>query len=134
MRAHLFSFPGAAGEDMSNKPYPRTERIVAELRRLVGAGVHAVVRDHRLPSASVSDVEITRDLGIATIYITTATRTDGPGVVATLNSMASELRRDLAAAMRIRRVPTLRFRYDESVDTGERIDALLRGSPAAGGD
>jgi ribosome-binding factor A len=28
--------------------------------------------------------------------------------------------------MRMRRVPELRFRYDDSVDRGERIDALLR--------
>jgi ribosome-binding factor A len=29
--------------------------------------------------------------------------------------------------MRVRRVPELRFKYDDSVDRGERIDALLRG-------
>jgi len=27
----------------------------------------------------------------------------------------------------MRRVPELRFKYDESVDKGERIEALLRG-------
>ena len=31
------------------------------------------------------------------------------------------------ALQRVRRVPELRFRYDDSVDRGERIDALLRG-------
>jgi ribosome-binding factor A len=29
--------------------------------------------------------------------------------------------------MRMRSVPELRFKYDESVDTGERIEQLLRG-------
>ena len=29
--------------------------------------------------------------------------------------------------MTMRRVPELRFKYDDSVDRGERIDALLRG-------
>jgi ribosome-binding factor A len=28
--------------------------------------------------------------------------------------------------MRLRRVPELRFKYDDSVDKGERIDHLLR--------
>jgi ribosome-binding factor A len=28
--------------------------------------------------------------------------------------------------MRMRRVPDLKFRYDDSVDKGERIDRLLR--------
>jgi ribosome-binding factor A len=30
--------------------------------------------------------------------------------------------------MRMRRVPELRFKYDESVDKGERIEQLLRDS------
>ncbi len=29
--------------------------------------------------------------------------------------------------MKLRRVPELRFRYDDSVDKGERIESLLRG-------
>jgi ribosome-binding factor A len=32
--------------------------------------------------------------------------------------------------MRLRRVPELRFKYDDSVDTGERIEQLLRENPA----
>jgi ribosome-binding factor A len=32
--------------------------------------------------------------------------------------------------MRLRRVPELRFKYDDSVDKGERIDQLLREQPA----
>jgi ribosome-binding factor A len=37
--------------------------------------------------------------------------------------------------MRLRRVPELRFKYDDSVDKGERIDALLRhDAPRTGGE
>jgi len=32
----------------------------------------------------------------------------------------------LSRSMRLRRVPEMRFKYDDSVDKGERIDALLR--------
>jgi ribosome-binding factor A len=41
--------------------------------------------------------------------------------------MAKDLRTQLSKIMRVRRVPELRFKYDDSVDRGERIDALLRG-------
>jgi ribosome-binding factor A len=34
---------------------------------------------------------------------------------------------ELSKMMRVRRVPELRFKYDDSVDRGERIEALLRG-------
>jgi ribosome-binding factor A len=41
--------------------------------------------------------------------------------------MAKEFRRELSKVMSMRRVPELRFKYDDSVDRGERIEALLRG-------
>ena len=41
------------------------------------------------------------------------------------------LRFQLGRAVRMRHVPELHFHYDDSVDKGERIDALLREPPAA---
>ena len=55
-------------------------------------------------------------------------RHDAPeDAVKALNEMAKDFRRELSKIMRMRRVPELRFKYDDSVDRGERIDALLRG-------
>jgi ribosome-binding factor A len=36
--------------------------------------------------------------------------------------------------MRLRRVPELRFKYDDSVDKGERIEQLLRERPPRDAD
>jgi ribosome-binding factor A len=36
--------------------------------------------------------------------------------------------------MILRRVPQLKFKYDESVDTGERIERLLRENPVPPAD
>jgi len=47
--------------------------------------------------------------------------------VKALNELAKEFRMELSKEMRVRRVPELRFKYDDSVDRGERIEALLRG-------
>jgi ribosome-binding factor A len=43
-----------------------------------------------------------------------------------LKELAIEFRRELSRSMRLRRVPELRFKYDDSVDKGERIESLLR--------
>ena len=51
---------------MSHKEYHRSTRVAAELRREVAVLVHEAVRDHALPSVSVSDVEVTRDMAPAT--------------------------------------------------------------------
>lgn len=111
--------------------FNRTDRVSAELRRELGTLVHAVVRDHALPSVSVSDVEVTRDLDMATVWIVALLPEQAGPAVKALNAMAAEFRTQLSRRMKLRRVPALRFRYDESVDRGERIDALLRADKPA---
>jgi ribosome-binding factor A len=112
---------------MPAKSFNRSDRVSAELRREIGTLVHAAVREHALPSVSVSDVEVTRDLDVATVYVTALLGDQGPQAVTALNELAKEFRRELSRTMMLRRVPELRFRYDDSVDKGERIESLLRG-------
>jgi ribosome-binding factor A len=114
---------------MPAKSFHRADRVSAELRREIAVLVHAAVREHALPSVSVSDVEVTKDLDMATVYVTALLGDEGPKAVAALNDLAKEFRRELSRSMKLRRVPELRFRYDDSVDTGERIESLLRGTP-----
>ncbi|HTM29067.1 MAG TPA: 30S ribosome-binding factor RbfA [Rhodanobacter sp.] len=112
---------------MPSRDFKRTDRIGAELRRELGPLVHAAVRDHGLPSVSVSDVEITRDLDWATVWVTALRPEDGLPAVKALNAIGYEIRRSLAhSGIRMRRVPELKFKYDDSVDKGERIESLLR--------
>ncbi|MEO7071710.1 MAG: 30S ribosome-binding factor RbfA [Rhodanobacter sp.] len=113
---------------MPSRDFKRTDRIGAELRRELGSLVHAAVREHGLPSVSVSDVEITRDLDWATVWVTALRAEDGLPTVKALNAIGYEIRRALAhSGIRMRRVPELKFKYDDSVDKGERIESLLRG-------
>lgn len=107
-------------------PFHRTDRISALLRREIGALVHDAVREKLVPSVSVSDVEVTRDLAHATVYVTALLGDQGPAAVKVLNEAAWEFRRELAHRVELRTVPALHFKYDDSVDRGERIDALLR--------
>ena len=91
--------------------------------------VHEAVRDNALPSMSVSDVEVTKDFDFATIFVTALLPEQATEGVKALNELAKEFRRELSRVMTIRRVPELRFKYDDSVDRSERIEALLRGKP-----
>jgi ribosome-binding factor A len=113
---------------MPSHSFHRTDRVNAELRRELSVLVHALVRDHALPQASVSDVEVTRDLDVATVWVTALQPEKSVEVVKALKGMAKELRHELSRDSRMRRVPELRFKYDESVDRGERIENLLRDS------
>lgn len=113
---------------MPSRDFKRTDRVGAELRRELGLLVHAAVRDHALPSVSVSDVEVTRDLDFATVWVTALQAERAKDAVKALNELALEFRRTLSRSMRLRRVPELRFKYDDSVDKSERIERLLRDS------
>lgn len=110
----------------SHKSYNRTDRIAAQLRRDLGELVHAAVREHGLPSLSVSDVEVTRDLAHAKVFVTVLDPAKAAEAVAALKELAREFRYQLGRRMLIRSLPELHFHYDDSVDRGERIEQLLK--------
>jgi ribosome-binding factor A len=124
---------------MATKSFHRTDRVSAQLRRELGRLVHEAVREHNLPSLSVSDVEVTRDLAHAKVFVTALQPERSAEAMAGLKEHVRELRFQLARAVKMRHVPELHFHYDDSVDRGEKIDSLLRsvGSdlmPSAGDD
>ena len=108
------------------KPFKRTDRVSAQLRRELGTLVRTAVDEYGLPSVSVSDVEVTRDLAHAKVYVTALQSERSAEAVKGLRGLAGEIRFRLARQVKMRHVPELHFRYDDSVDRGERIDTLLR--------
>ena len=110
----------------SHKSYNRTDRIAAQLRRDLGELVHEAVREHGLPSVSVSDVEVTRDLAHAKIFVTALDPATAADALKALKDLAKELRYQLGKRMLFRSLPELHFHYDDSVDRGERIEQLLK--------
>ncbi|HET6434907.1 MAG TPA: 30S ribosome-binding factor RbfA [Xanthomonadaceae bacterium] len=117
---------------MPQKSFHRTDRVSAQLRRELGRLVHEAVREHGLPSASVSDVEVTRDMAHAKIFVTALQPERSEEAMRGLKALARELRFELARAVKLRHVPELHFAYDDSVDRGERIERLLRDLPDTG--
>ena len=115
---------------MAQKSFHRTDRIAAQLRRELGTLVREAVAEHGLPSVSVSDVEVTRDLAHAKVFVTALQEERSKEAVKALKELAPQMRYQLGRAMKLRHVPELHFHYDDSVDRGERINNLLRDNPA----
>lgn len=109
-----------------SKSFHRTDRVSAQLRRELGTLVREAVSEHGLPSVSVSDVEVTRDMAHAKVFVTALQSERSAEAVKGLKAVAHEIRFRLARAVKMRHVPELHFHYDDSVDRGERIDHLLR--------
>ncbi len=111
---------------MPTKSFHRSDRVAAQLRRELGTLVHHFSREHDLPSVSVSDVEVTRDLAHAKVFVTALMQERSAEAVKSLKELAPQIRYQLGKAMKLRHVPELHFHYDDSVDKGERIESLLR--------
>ncbi len=120
------------------KEFDRTERIGAELKRELYEVLRDEVRDPRLADLSIHEIRVVNDLSHAKVFFTclptvgdetTDIDTDGAhGVAQTrlLNGrLAGFLRHALAQRVRLRTMPELHFVYDESIDTGMRLSALI---------
>jgi ribosome-binding factor A len=114
---------------MPTKSFHRSDRVSAQLRRELGTLVHEAVREHGLPSVSVSDVEVTRDLAHAKVFVTALMQEKSAEAVKDLKELAPQIRYKLGKAMKLRHVPELHFHYDDSVDRGEHMENLLRDLP-----
>ena len=114
------------------KASPRSRRVGEQIRRELAELIRGELRDPRLALVSMTSVEVSPDLAYARIYVTLlgepAERAER---VAELNRAAPLLRRELGRRMRIHTVPKLEFRYDEAVERGARLSALIDAAVAA---
>ncbi|MGD2145126.1 MAG: 30S ribosome-binding factor RbfA [Anaerolineae bacterium] len=105
----------------------RYQRRVSELVRVhLSTLLSRKSKDPRLASVTITDVEVSPDVTHASVYFSVlggeeARKEAQEG----LRSAAGWLRRELGQQLRLRNIPELVFRYDHSVERGERISAIL---------
>jgi ribosome-binding factor A len=126
---------------MAPREFNRSERVAAQLRRELAQLVQQEVKDPDVGFVSLSDVEVTRDLAHAKVFVTVFDSERAATTIKALQRAAGYLRRRLGQEMRIRSVPELHFHHDASVETGQRMDRLIdeaiasdRGAKPAGED
>ncbi len=83
-------------------------------------------RDPRLVGVTVTEVEISPDLGHARVFISLiGDEAERTGALEALDHASGFLRRQLAGRLDLRRVPRLSFHLDESMERGQRILSIL---------
>ena len=113
------------------RDFKRAERVAGTLRRELALLIRAEVKDPEVGFVSLSDVEVTRDLAHAKVFVTVFEPEKAAGSLKALNKAAGYLRRRLGQEMRIRSVPELHFQHDASVETGLHMDGLIEAAIAA---
>jgi ribosome-binding factor A len=108
------------------KESKRILRVGAQVQRELAGLIRDQVKDPRVGFVTISDVELARDFSLAKVYVTVlGTQAGREETLRGLNQAAGFLRRRLGTRIRLRTLPELRFLYDESVERGARVSALI---------
>ena len=106
----------------------RANRVADFIRAELADIVQKQMRDPRVSFLSVTDARVSRDLGVADIYVSSLSVSgddERAALLAVLNGAAGFLRTAVAARHTMRTTPRLRFHYDELIEGGPRLEALI---------
>ena len=110
------------------KEFGRHARVASEMQKELSFILQREIKDTQLGFITITDVEVSKDLAVAKIYVTVlnADERGKRNNVKRLNELVPSIRHELAKRMRLRHISELRFYYDNSFDTGMRVDELLK--------
>ena len=108
------------------REFSRSRRVGEQIQRELAELVQRELKDPRLGMVTISAVEVSRDMGVAKVFVTVfGEGFDEKQTLEALNHANGFLRRELAHRMRLRTVPELRFQYDHSIEKGSQLSALI---------
>jgi ribosome-binding factor A len=121
----------AQGFQRPNRVAGQIKREIAELIRDSGVDGGA---NAPLTMLTVTDCEVSRDLAHARIFYSVLKADEQPIAEQWLNEASGFLRGELGHRMRLRIVPQLTFIFDNSIEQGMQMDALIRAVRDKDGD
>ena len=113
----------------------RLRRIDDQMKRVVGEALLTQVMDPRIGFVTVTGVKVSREFDTAKVYVSVLGDEQAKAeTMLGLRSAAPYLQSRIGKAMRLRRIPLLRFIYDDSLERAIHIDSLLREQRESGRD
>jgi len=109
------------------REFKRSARVASQMQKELAIILQQGINDPRIGFITVNEVELSKDLTTAKIYIT-ALGADQQGQkdnIKWLNDAAPYIRSEMGNRMRLRSVPLIKFYYDNSFETGMRVSELL---------
>ncbi len=105
----------------------RPNRIGEEIKKEVVLLIRNGIKDPRVDSLlSITDVEVTRDLSYATIYISRyGSEQQRQDALDGMKAAAGFIRSELSRRLKLRTVPELIFKLDDSLEYGAKIETIL---------
>ncbi|ACA87824.1 MULTISPECIES: 30S ribosome-binding factor RbfA [Shewanella] len=109
------------------REFSRTRRIAQQLQQELAQVLQRDIKDPRIGMVTVNDVEVSRDLSYAKVFVTFFEE-DSKLVEEKLEALTTAsgyVRSLVAGRMKLRVMPELRFVYDASLVEGMRMSNLV---------
>ena len=108
----------------------RSDKVGDLLKKEISLIISSEIKDPRLQNINITAVKVSDDIGIATVFYTVI----GESIQKTHSNIDSKIlvklsgmiRSNLAKKIKIRRIPKIKFRFDESIEYSEKIEKLLK--------
>jgi ribosome-binding factor A len=104
--------------------YPRMLRVNEVVREALADELERM-SDPRLGMVTITGVDVAADLRHATVYYAALGRED-EGTHDALRAAAPHLRAALGRQVRLKYLPRLDFRSDPAIETGQRVEEIIR--------
>lgn len=109
------------------KGYRRADRVREVIKEEISLLLRKEVKDPRVEFVTITDVEVSGDLRVAKVYFTIhGGMEEREKAMEGLERATGFIRRSLGKRLRLKRVPELIFLSDESLEYGDRIEALIK--------
>ena len=109
--------------------FNRAQRLGERIKRDLALLIQRELKDPRIGMVTVNFVQLSKDLSYADVNVTVLVPRDVDEEIveslAILNEASVFLRTELGRGLRVRKVPHLRFHYDDSLKRGARINELI---------
>jgi len=114
---------------MRNVASYRMRRVNEALKEIIGNALTQGLKDPRIGFVTLTGVDTSPDLAHAKVFVSVyGKKAEKEATLEGLRAARSYLQRLIADELALKRTPNLEFVYDETIDQGMRIHALLRSS------
>lgn len=83
------------------------------------------IKDERINFVTITDVNITNDLSHAKVYVTVLNDSEKELALKALNKARGFIEMELSKRVEIRKMPELKFVYDESIEYSNNIENII---------
>lgn len=102
------------------------EKISHQIQKEISIIIQNEVKNTKIGYITITDTKVTNDLSLATIYYSILGDDNRKKAAQEgLESSNGFIRSELSKRIHMRKVPELKFKYDISLENGNKIDKLL---------